>query len=95
MAFDQQSMEKLAKPVEVHVGRQGRLVIPAALRQSIGLREGDTLVVYQEAGRLVLEKPAMVKQRLQARFATVPQGQSLAEELITQRRQEAQQEITE
>ena len=33
--------------VEVSVGRQGRLVIPAVLRRSLGLGEGDTLLARQ------------------------------------------------
>ena len=55
-------MNKLAKSVEVHLGRQGRLVIPVALRQKLGFEAGDRLVAREEAGRLVLEKQEMVKQ---------------------------------
>jgi AbrB family looped-hinge helix DNA binding protein len=43
------------KVVEVNLGRQGRLVIPASLRRSLGLVEGDKLIAREEAGRLVLE----------------------------------------
>jgi AbrB family looped-hinge helix DNA binding protein len=85
-------MSSPSKSVEVHLGRQGRLVIPAALRQSLGFEEGDTLVAREEAGRLVLEKQAMVKQRLRARFAQVPQERSLADELIADRREAAKRE---
>jgi len=88
-------MTKLSKSVEVHLGRQGRLVIPAALRQLLGFEEGDTLVAREEAGRLVLEKPAMVKQRLKARFAQVPNDRSLADELIAERREAAKREAGE
>jgi len=88
-------MTNLSKSVEVHLGRQGRLVIPVALRQLLGFEEGDTLVAREEAGRLVLEKQAMVKQRLKARFAQVPNDRSLADELITERREAAQREVAE
>jgi AbrB family looped-hinge helix DNA binding protein len=88
-------MNKLTKSVEVHLGRQGRLVIPAALRKLLGFEEGDTLVAREEAGRLVLEKQAMVKQRLKARFARVSKARSLADELITERREEAKREVAE
>lgn len=88
-------MNSPSKAVEVHLGRQGRLVIPAALRQLLGFVEGDTLVAREEAGRLVLEKQAMVKQRLKTRFAKVPKQCSLADELITERRAAAVQEIAE
>ena len=62
-------MDQQGPAVEVSVGRQGRLVIPAVLRRSLGLGEGDTLVARQEQGRLVLEKPSAIRQRLRDRFA--------------------------
>jgi AbrB family looped-hinge helix DNA binding protein len=37
-------------------------VIPAPLRRSLGLGEGDRLVARQESGRLVLEKADQIKQ---------------------------------
>ena len=78
--------------VEVSLGRQGRLVIPAPLRRSLGLEEGDRLVARHEADRLVLEKPEQIKQRLKARFAQVPSERRLVEELIVERREESRQE---
>lgn len=84
-------MKERSQSVEVNLGRQGRLVIPAALRRSLGF-EGDTLVARDEAGRLVLEKPETIKQRLKARFALVPQDRSLADELIAERREEGKRE---
>lgn len=89
------NMNELSKSVEVHLGRQGRLVIPAALRRLLGFEEGDTLVAREEAGRLVLEKPEMIKQRLKARFARVPSDRSLVDELIAERREEAKKEAAE
>ncbi len=84
--------EQMSKSVEV-LGRQGRLVIPVALRQLLGFEEGDTLVAHEEAGRLVLEKQEMVKQWLKARFAQVPNDHSLVDELIAERREEAKREL--
>jgi AbrB family looped-hinge helix DNA binding protein len=83
------SMEQAGAVVEVSMGRQGRLVIPVALRRSLGLSEGDTLVARQEEGRLVLEKPEAIKQRMLARFARVPAERQLVDELLAERRQEA------
>jgi AbrB family looped-hinge helix DNA binding protein len=88
-------MSELSLSVEVHLGRQGRLVIPAMLRRSLGFEEGDALVAREEAGRLVLEKPEMIKQRLRARFAMVPIDRSLVDELIAERRAEAKREAAE
>jgi bifunctional DNA-binding transcriptional regulator/antitoxin component of YhaV-PrlF toxin-antitoxin module len=37
-------MNELSKSVEVHLGRQGRLMIPPALRRSLGFEAGDALM---------------------------------------------------
>lgn len=81
--------------VDVQLGRQGRVVIPAELRRSLGFAEGDRLVAREEAGRLVLEKPESIKQRLKARFAKVPRERRLVEELIAERREEGGRERAE
>ena len=78
--------------VDVSLGRQGRLVIPASLRRSLGLEEGDRLVARLDANRLVIEKPEQIKQRLKERFSQVPAGRRLVDELISERRQESRRE---
>ena len=83
------------KSVEVHLGCQGRLVIPASLRRSLELKEGDKLIAHEEEGRLVLEKQSTIKQRLKNRFTQVPKNRSLADELIGERREAAKKEATE
>jgi AbrB family looped-hinge helix DNA binding protein len=86
-------MVESSKHVEVHLDRQGRLVIPAALRRLLGFEEGDTLVARTEDGRLILEKQEVIKQRLKGRFSQLPKGRSLADELIAERREEAKREV--
>ncbi|GIK72630.1 MAG: hypothetical protein BroJett021_16180 [Chloroflexota bacterium] len=78
--------------IELQVGRQGRVVIPAALRQLWQIRSGDTLLAHLEDDRLVLEKPAQVMQRIKQRYAALHGQASLADELIAERRGEAAQE---
>ena len=78
--------------IEVRIGPQGRIVIPAALRKALSLRPGDTFIARTEDGRLVLEKREHILARLKARFAGVPQGVSLVQELIAERRAEAHRE---
>lgn len=67
-------------------------MIPAEIRERLGLKTGEPLVATIEDGRLVLEKPANVVRRLRRRFQAVPAGVSLAQELILERRQEAARE---
>jgi hypothetical protein len=50
------------------------------------------LVARVEDGRLIIERRAEVIQRLQQRFAHVPAHISLADELIEERRAEAERE---
>ncbi len=87
-------MAKLMTQTEVQLDPQGRLVIPAQLRRSLGFESGDNLIARMEDGRLILEKAETIKQRLKSRFAHLPQTTSLSEELIAERREEAKQEST-
>ncbi|MBW4643717.1 MAG: AbrB/MazE/SpoVT family DNA-binding domain-containing protein [Goleter apudmare HA4340-LM2] len=88
-------MSELPSYAEVHLGAQGRLVIPASLRRSLGLETGDILIARLEAGRLVLEKQETIKHRLKARFSHLPKDLSLSNDLLAERRQESEREINE
>lgn len=81
-----------AREAEVHVGPQGRLVIPATLRELLGLSPGDSLRARAEDGRLVFEKREHVLARLKDRFKAVPKDVSLVDALIEERRAEARRE---
>ena len=75
------------------MGPQGRIVIPVAMRQELGLEPGQVLVGHVENGRLVLESRDAVLQRIQTRFrAAVPRDVSLADELVAERHEEARRE---
>ena len=76
----------------VAVGPQGRLVIPSEIRRQLGISPGDVLVAVVEDQRLVLEKRDAVLQRLRQRFAHIPAGVSLADEVIAERRAESRRE---
>jgi AbrB family looped-hinge helix DNA binding protein len=78
--------------VEVTIGRQGRLVVPAPLRRSLGIEPGDVLVARAEDDRLVLERRPAVLARLRTRYAVVPGNVGLADELIAERRRESRRE---
>jgi AbrB family looped-hinge helix DNA binding protein len=77
---------------EVRVGRQGRIVIPAQLREELGLREGETLNARVEDDRLVLESRLAVFERLRREFRAGAKGRDLVAELIAERRTEARRE---
>lgn len=88
---------KQAKPIQqVRIGGQGRIVIPAHLREELGLKEGNTLIARVEDGRLVLETRETILKRLKDYVrAHIPPGVSLVDELLAERRAEAQKEMEE
>lgn len=87
-------MPKNLSIVELKVGPQGRVVIPASLRQAWQLTTGETLMARLEDDRLILEKPANIPRRVKDRFAALRSQPSLADELIAERHREALQENT-
>ena len=68
------------------------LWLPAGLRKVLEIGPGDVLVARVEDGRVVLEKRENVLARVRRRFERVPRGVSLADELISERREEARRE---
>ena len=80
------------RAIEVTVGPQGRLVVPAPWRRRLGIGPGDVLVARADEGRLVLERRAAILARVRARLAAVPAELSMVDELIAERRDEARRE---
>ena len=79
----------------VHVGPQGRIVIPAHIREALDIRPGQDLIARVEDGRLVLERREQIIARLQDMFTKASRGVSQVDELIAERREEARREAEE
>lgn len=78
---------------KIKLGPDGRIVIPAAFREALALKEGHVLFARLEDGEIHLLTPKAAMQRAQALLRQfVPEGVSLVGELIQQRRSEAQRE---
>ena len=79
--------------VRTKVGAGGRIVLPAAYREALGLKTGDdVLIVLDEDGvRVLTPRQAVARaQALVRRY--VPSGKSMAGELIAERRKQAKRE---
>lgn len=74
----------------IRVGPKGRVVIPAPIRQELGLDEGTELACFVENGAVVLATDEALDAQLHAMFAHI--DHSLADELIAERRAEAERE---
>lgn len=77
----------------VKMSESGRVVVPAEIRKTLGLKEGDTVLwelvdgevrLTTRAARLAWARALMRKH--------VPEGVSLVDELIAERRAEAARE---
>ncbi len=76
----------------IRVGNQGRIVIPAGIRDALQIRHGDTVIATVEDGRLVLSTPRAILAAAQAAFDGIPRNISLVDELLRERREDARKE---
>lgn len=83
---------------ETHVFRarlddSGRIVLPAELRTELGVRRGDELLIVRDAAGVHVETPAQASAAMRAYYKSlIPADVSLADELIAERRAEAERE---
>lgn len=68
------------------LGQQGRIVIPAEIRSTLGLAPGDQLHLRVEGRRVVLERQEDAVAELRGLASEVPQQRSLVDELLAERR---------
>lgn len=77
----------------VSMARNGRIVIPVSLRSEMGLPDGGPVVMRVEDGRLVVEPYAAAVARARAAVRRyVPEDAVLSDELVADRRAEADRE---
>ena len=75
--------------VRTKLAEGGRIVIPAEYRQALGLQVGDEVVLRLEDGEVRVFTPRQAIKRAQELVRRyIPQGRSLSEELIAERRSE-------
>jgi AbrB family looped-hinge helix DNA binding protein len=87
------SGETQLAPTKLRLGPDGRVVIPAAFREALGLSEGDTLIASIDNGELnLLTRRAAVRRAQAIVRQFVRKGESLVDELIEDRRREVERE---
>ena len=77
------------------INQNGRIVIPAAIRQEMGLKAGESLLMEFEDGVLRIESHRARIRRIQEEFKKIipPGGMLMSDELIAERREEARREM--
>lgn len=72
----------------LHVGDRGRVVLPAVLREELGLQQGDVLTVAVVDGQMVVSTPRAALARVRSKV----RGAGLVSELLDDRRRQAESE---
>ena len=73
----------------VKLGEGGRLVIPAAMREALGVKPGDEMALEVVDGELRIKSYMAVIRELQAEFRKlVPEGTDVVEDFLRERREE-------
>jgi bifunctional DNA-binding transcriptional regulator/antitoxin component of YhaV-PrlF toxin-antitoxin module len=79
--------------VKIRVDSDLSVVVPSTLSEALGLKEGDVLFARVENGEIHLLTPRAAARRAQAIVRQfVPEGVSLVDELIEDRRREVEAE---
>jgi bifunctional DNA-binding transcriptional regulator/antitoxin component of YhaV-PrlF toxin-antitoxin module len=87
--------ETLPERLDLQLGPGGRVVIPAVYRQAMGVQEGGRLMARVVDGELRLITPAIAIRRAQRIVReTIPAHVSLVDDLIEERRQEFEREMS-
>ncbi len=81
------------RAIKAKVDGSGRVLIPAADREALGLRPGDEVVLWLEEGRQDdHDRRAAIRELREFTRRYAREGGSLTDELIAQRRAEAARE---
>ncbi len=84
------------KNVKARINDNGRIVIPAEIRQRMGIKPGDTLFLTLEGDVLKVEPHLARIRRIQESLRhLIPADRLLSDELIADRREEARREMEE
>lgn len=77
----------------VQVGEKGRIVIPAEIREAMGIRVGDSVELrFKDYELRVSTRRARIRRVQEWARKVIPPGVSLADELSAERREAAKHE---
>lgn len=79
--------------LHVKLDAAGRLLVPAEVREALGLKPGGNVVLKVENGELRITSPRRLMEKAAAYFRQfVPEGVDAVDEFIAERRREAARE---
>lgn len=63
------------------IGTRGQVTIPKDLRERFGLTGGDDVVIHEEAGKIVIERPVTREEMAEGYRRRAAHSRALADEL--------------
>ncbi len=79
--------------ISVRVEKSGRILIPAAIRRRLNLKEGAEVLLHIEDGDIRVGTRAQALSRIHTRLRKyIPAGRVLSQELLEERREEGRRE---
>ena len=79
--------------VKVRIAAGGRVVIPAEVRQGLGVKEGDELLITQDGDGVRITTVQQAVKEVQTFFGQFKKpGESVVDEFLAERREEAGRE---
>jgi AbrB family looped-hinge helix DNA binding protein len=75
---------------QTRMSKEGRVLIPAAVREELGLSENEPLSIYVQDGEVRIVSRVHAVRQMQQRMAKYKKpGESVVDELLKERREEA------
>jgi AbrB family looped-hinge helix DNA binding protein len=66
---------------ECTVGERGQVTLPKALREKLGIRGGDEVLVHEEDGKITIEKTMSREELAEGYRQRAAEAEALAEEM--------------
>lgn len=93
LRMDKASTECQGRPYRVRLAAGGRIVIPAEVRQELGVKEGDELILSKSDTGYRVSTIQQVVREAQAYFRQFKRdGESVVDEFLEERMEEAAKE---
>ena len=88
---------KTSEPVFATISTKGQLVIPAAIRQELGIKPGTRVAIRRDGGHLILDPQSLEAKlsRIRAMRGYTAGGPSGTDILLEDRRRERERELRE
>jgi AbrB family looped-hinge helix DNA binding protein len=90
-------MERAIKNIDATVSSKGQIVIPAAIREQLGIERGTRVTLRVEGGRMIVDPQSFEAKirRVKAMRGCTKGGPSGTEILLEDRRRERERELRE